>query len=202
MSSQKRFSDNFAILVDNSYLKLANFQLADFFHDCWGGPCIESNGFWIELISNQNRIESKCCCPFSIENRIESKPIRFDSPGSQCAYTYSLFAFISGLRSPARLRRRAAIDVLRLLEPRRHRRELWSSRDPRPRWRGTTRAGRGRAASRRRARRTSGTMERRPWSSWTQRSQGSRTLLAWSSTKMTWTVIPWWGFWPNYRQSP
>ncbi len=70
-SSQKRFSDIFAILVDNSFIKLANFQMTNFFHDCWGG-------FWIGSILNQNRIVSKGFCTLSIKNRIDdSKPSRF-----------------------------------------------------------------------------------------------------------------------------
>ncbi len=60
----------------------------------WIESFFESNRIvlWIESISNRNRIdieskstrnriESKGFCNFSIENRIESKPTRFDSPG-------------------------------------------------------------------------------------------------------------------------
>jgi hypothetical protein len=36
--------------------------------------------------SNQNRIKSKGFCTTSIENRIESKAIRFDSPGGYLTF--------------------------------------------------------------------------------------------------------------------
>jgi hypothetical protein len=44
---------------------------------------IESKPNRIETESNRNRIGSKGFCPFWIENRIESKTIRSDSPGTR-----------------------------------------------------------------------------------------------------------------------
>ncbi len=52
------------------------------FDECWGGFVSNRFFFCIESILNRNQIEWKGFCNISIKNRIESKPIRFDSPES------------------------------------------------------------------------------------------------------------------------
>jgi hypothetical protein len=49
-------------------------------NDCCGEFASNQIVFWIESISNRNRIESKGFCNILIENRIKLKPIWFDSP--------------------------------------------------------------------------------------------------------------------------
>jgi hypothetical protein len=61
-----------------SLYEIGQLQYHQFFHVCWGS--FVSNQIVFQSNRYRIEIESNGFCTLSIENRIESKPIRFDSP--------------------------------------------------------------------------------------------------------------------------
>jgi hypothetical protein len=76
MECQMTFSNIFVILVDNL------FEMSQFIDGQLNLMTAEADLYRIESFfeSNRNRIKLKGFCNILIKNRIESKPIRFDSP--------------------------------------------------------------------------------------------------------------------------